>query len=475
MQKENTPKSFAGNSLYIFTAKFFPGLAIALAFYLYSHRLPMELNGQYQNFWIQLLMLSALASIGIPAFAITYSPALLLHIYYKIKRKHYFIYTGFLLLLAVIFGLLQQQYNNLPFFLALCFFLLYIPTVIAEALLMVSKRLKILIAINFIFSVFFFLLHWHALQQNYNLALLIKALMILTLARGLISGIIVRQAFSNYKNDTIQLPHENWTSIKKLWLQLGLNDLLQASFRWIDKFILSLFLIKSLSAIYFNATYDVPFLPLIFSAVSSAALIHWANSQLTHTPNEQIKILHYSSRILSSIVFPLFFFLFFFRVELLTILFSEKYVSGVWIFVCAQLVLPVRSYPFSTILQNHQRGDIIIKGAFIDLVIACILMYPMYLLMGLPGVALSFVISTYWQAGFYLLHSARILKVNAATMIPIKNLVIKFVFFAFLFGTGYYFVANNNFSATTILIIGSALLILSSSSMLIYEWNKDVH
>lgn len=473
MQQEKTPKSLAGSSLYIFAAKFFPGLAIALAFYLYAHRLPMELNGQYQNFWIQLLLLSALAAIGIPAFSVTYAPALLLSIWYRLKPKHYLIYTAAVVCLAALFGVLQQQYNNVSFLLALLFLLLYMPTVIAEALLMVSKSFRALISINFIFSVLFFLLHWHALQHNYNLESLIKSLMLLTLARGLVSGMVACKAFGAYKNEAAQLSPESWASIKKLWLQLGLNDLLQASFRWIDKFILSLFLVKSLSAVYFNATYDVPFLPLIFSAVSSAALIHWANQRLTHTPNDQIRILHYSSRILSSIVLPLFFFLFFFRAELLTVLFSAKYVSGVWIFVCAQLVLPVRSYPFTAILQNHQRGDIIIKGAFIDLVMACALMYPLYLLMGLPGVALSFVISTYWQAGFYLLHSARILNVKPIAMIPVNNLLVKSAMFILLFGAGYYCVAHSNFSPIAIVGSGAALLVIGSGSTLIYEWNKE--
>jgi hypothetical protein len=137
-------------------------------------------------------------------------------------------------------------------------------------------------------------------------------------------------------------------------------------------------------------------------------------------------------------VFPLFFFLFFFRYELITVLLSNKYAGAIPIFAASILVLPVKAYSFTTVLQRMHKGAIINAGAIADLVLACALMYPFYLWLGLPGVALSFVVTTYLQAAFYLIYSARILQVSPLRLLPLSNWLIKLIVFSTLFITIHY-------------------------------------
>lgn len=66
------------------------------------------------------------------------------------------------------------------------------------------------------------------------------------------------------------------------------------------------------------------------------------------------------------------------------------------------------------------------------MVLAVLLMYPMYLWLGLPGVALSFVCSTVIQVIYYFYHSRKLLQVKGPEMLPLSNWLLKFAGFAAL-------------------------------------------
>jgi len=130
--------------------------------------------------------------------------------------------------------------------------------------------------------------------------------------------------------------------------------------------------------------------------------------------------------------FPLFFFLLYFRQEFIYFFFSEKYAAAIPIFLCSILILPIRAYNHTIILQSRERGNIINRGAVLDMVLAVLLMYPMYLWLGLPGVALSFVCSTVIQVIYYFYHSRKLLQVKGPELLPLSNWFFKFAGFAVL-------------------------------------------
>jgi O-antigen/teichoic acid export membrane protein len=243
-------------------------------------------------------------------------------------------------------------------------------------------------------------------------------------------------------------------------------------FSWIDKFAISLLLSTQLSAIYFNGSMNIPFLPLILSAVSSAILMQMASNKKENETVHTLQLINQSAKILSAIIFPLFFFFVFYRYQLFTVLLSDKYLPSVPIFLISSLAIPVRAYGFTTVLQNKHKGSIINAGAVMDLLLACILMYPLYELMGLPGVALSFVITTYLQAGFYLYHTARILKVSVLQLIPFANWGIKLIIFAFLFIIVHY-ISIQYFSNLFTLILGCAFSIVVVLTSLLIEFKSS--
>ena len=136
---------------------------------------------------------------------------------------------------------------------------------------------------------------------------------------------------------------------------------------------------------------------------------------------------------LSSIVFPLFFFLFFFREEIFSFVFKNKYHDSVPIFAISIFILPLRVNNYSVILQCFSEGKKVLLGSLIDIVIAIVLMITLYPVMGSRGIVLSIVISTYCQVLYYLWHSAKILKIKMYELFPVKKLIVKFLILLVLY------------------------------------------
>jgi O-antigen/teichoic acid export membrane protein len=171
--------------------------------------------------------------------------------------------------------------------------------------------------------------------------------------------------------------------------------------------------------------------------------------------------------VLSSIVFPIFFFLLFYRYQLFVSVFSEKYIPAIPVFFISIMVLPLKAYNFTTVLQNRHKGSVITMGAILDLLLACLLMYPLYIWLGLPGVALSFVITTYLQAAFYLYHAAKVLGVPIFSLLPFANWLKKLIVFAIVLIAIHYLTALY-FTGLIALILGcgaTGVVVLISLTM----------
>ena len=455
------------NSLSIFLTRFFPSLANTLVLIVFSRNLTEDTYGLYQNFWIQLNVLFPIACFGIHVFVITYSPSFMVRLMTSLQAKHYIIYSLWLLLFGSVFALLQFRALQLNFIIPLFFLLSYSLSFILESTLIVFKRFKALVGISFLYSLVFTLLHIAYLHYEFPLQLLFLSLLLITSIRLMLYALITN---ANVKKHLDTQAEQNVTlkDVRSLWLHLGVYDVLQVLFNWIDKFIMSLVLIASMSAIYYNGAMNIPFLPLILSAAGSAILIQLATVKKEDEQAHTLKLLNQSAKMLSCIVFPLFLFLLFFRYELFGVLLSEKYLASVPVFLISILVIPLRAYSFTTVLQNQHKGAIINIGAVLDIVLACLLIYPLYKWLGLPGVALAFVITTYLQATFYLYHTARVMKVKMPDLLPYKNWVVKIVFFTITL-LAFHYLLQYFFTPATTLISGA---VLSAIIILISLWTE---
>lgn len=451
------------NSILIFLARFFPQLAVILVIIFFSRQLETDVYGNYQGFWTQVYLLNTVACLGIPAFFMTYRPAYVAGILQHLKPFQVLFYICWVLGISGLFSYLQHSVEVLPWYLSFFFLLAYSFSSLCESLLIISRRYALLVPVNIVYATVFCLLHWLYLQNDITYFDLFEGLLFLCVVRLIVYLPVIRQ----FLKAGVAEPIDNIGTIRALWVHLGFYDVSQMFFKWIDKFIISLMVSAGVFAVYYNGTIDIPFIPLLLGAVGGASLMQLAGSKKTGNRNALTVVLQ-SSRLLSCAIFPLFFFLVFFRQELFDVVFLSKYNAALPIFIVSILSLPLNAYNLTTILQNHHKGLIINTGAVLDLLIALGLMYPFYKAWGLPGVAFSFVLSSYIQAVFYLYHTSRILQVPALALLPIGNWLVKLIIFSTLF-IAFHYVLQAGFTAQNVLICGSVLVIVTITAALLIE------
>ena len=463
--------SLFSNSFFIFIIRSFPSLANLMVVIWYSRHLSLEAYGNYQHFWVQLYLIYPLACFGIHVLMVTYSKGMVLHLLKLIDRKYYFLYALWVIGLGLLFAWLQAGALDMTFVVPFLFLISFALSIIFESFLIVFRNYTSLTIISILYSGAYLFIHWYVLEHGFSLQVLFTYLLIITVSRLVLYMVI---AFGNAKHVAIDEGEmgPSINSIRTLWLHLGVYDISQILFSWIDKFIISLVLTAQLSAIYVNGSMNIPILPLLLSAAGSAVLMQLAGSRQKDQAGDIILLMNQAGKVLSAIVFPVFFFLFFFRQELIVTLLGEKYIPAIPIFMASILVLPLRAYSFTTVLQKMHKGALINIGAFADLFLACSLMYPLYKWLGLPGVALSFVISTYLQSAFYLFYSAKLLHTSPFQLIPYTNWLVKLIVFATMF-IAIHYVCQQYFTGKISLILGIGVMVILIVGSLLLELNKQ--
>lgn len=409
----STSGTLLGNSTYIFLIRFFPSIVSVAALVWLSRHMAPAYYGRYQSFWVQWQVLQVVACLGIPTLVFSYPMVYLNGLIRGLQSKQVAYLGVWVMGLSIGFGMLQH-YTYSPFqaWQASAFLLLSAPITIIEAYAMLGRQFRQVLLLNVAYAGIFGVSHAFLVGGLLSAEQLMEWLLAGNLLRlAALAGLVWRC----YQRVPPVAP-VHWHTVRNLWAHTALNELIQVLFKWADKFALNFLLPAALFALYFNGTLDVPFLPLLLGAAGSALLLQLGQPDLPDT--ERLAMLKTAGVLLGSLVFPLFFFLFFFRYELFGVLFAHRYDAAVPLFVVSCLVIPMRAYNFTALLRHKGRGRTITIGALLDLLLAFALMYPLYRLLGLMGVALAFVVSTYCQAGYYLLHTARLLGLPCPALLP---------------------------------------------------------
>jgi O-antigen/teichoic acid export membrane protein len=408
-----TRGTLLGTSAAIFLIRFFPTLASVVALVWLARCITPAYYGRYQGFWVQWQVLHVVACLGLPTLLLTYPGARLRGLVQAARLAHLAGLAGWVGVVASGFGVMQWWAGSAfaPWQAGL-FLLLSVPIAILEAYALGRRQLRAVALVSAGYAGLFVLSHALLVAQAISSEQLMSGLLLASALRLAALGYLARLGPS-----VVSLAEPlAWPAVRSHWAHTAFNDVVQVLFRWVDKLALNFLLPAALFALYFNGTLDVPFLPLLLGAAGSTLLLHFGEPGLTDAG--RLATLRAAATLLGQLVFPLFFFLLFFRRELLGVVFAHRYDAAVPLFVVSSLVVPLRAYNFTALLQHKGQGHRISRGAVLDLALALALMYPLYRLLGLVGAALAFVLSTYAQAGYYLAHTARLLRVPWASLVP---------------------------------------------------------
>ena len=410
-----------------------PAVALLVVMVLLSRRLPQAVYGQYQNVWVRYALLSSLSCLGVPAIAQVVGPGVLAGALRRLNVKQIAGIGGWLLLTAAIF--VGWNRSVLPVLLGGSLFLTWSLAVVAEGLLLGLRRFKETGWINAAYAIVFVGLH--LVWDGQSVPRIFLLLLLPAVARLFLFAALLWKTLSVFPT----APNVKATPAdKKLWGQLALYDALQQGMRSIDKTLVGFLVTPALSAVYFNGAQEVPFLSLLLGA-AGGAFLHGAADNAAASPASKAHLLRTAGSVMSAVLFPLFWVLLLCRHSLFTVVFSAAYEASAAIFAMVLVVLPFRAYPFSALLQHYRAGALVNAGVLGDMIVAPLLALLLFPLMGLPGVALAFSLSTILMIVFYTIATLRLTRLRLSDLFPFRTWALQMVLSAGGVG-GVYFCAR---------------------------------
>lgn len=403
--------SFSRKSILLFLGNGVRLLVQLVILYFYSHRLSVIDYGYYQAVFLFLNLFGIITLFGLPALILS-MPEKNIQTWILVNRKK--VFTAVLLLFTItlisLYKLTPGFSNPLRYWLIIALLTQNIAG-IAESLAIKRNRITRLFFINLFFNLMWLVAHIGLLYIDYSLSILIQLIIASYLLKFFTLAFL---RSTNHSTSTTE-------NVGAQWLSLGLFDVVSALSKWIDKWVILIFISVSQFAIYFNGAYEIPLFGLMVSAVGSILIVDFTRNDSDNT--HKLKLYKHSVKLLSSAVIPIFFFLLFFYKPVFLWIFGGKYIDSLPIFFICLWILPIRMANFTAALQALQRSDIILKGALYDLGIALVLMAVFYPLFNLPGIALAFVSSTWIQAGYYTFHTSKLMGAPFSAFIPFKHIV----------------------------------------------------
>jgi O-antigen/teichoic acid export membrane protein len=201
-----------------------------------------------------------------------------------------------------------------------------------------------------------------------------------------------------------------------------------AGFIWtldveIDKLMIANFLGIEDYAVYANASKELPF-NVITSSVTTVILPQVVLLFKDKKYDGILKLWKISIELTFIIICFAVVMLEMFAPQVITILYSEKYLSGVGVFRVYSCVLFLRITYFGLILNASGKTNAILYSSIGSLIINIVLNYVLFLLLGMVGPAIATVVSLLSVDVFQLSISCKTLECGFSTVFPWKKMMI---------------------------------------------------
>lgn len=435
--------------LSMMAGRMMPLLALFGATILYAHQLPSASYAIFQSIWMYVNIVSVIIGFGITTVIFSSQATELARFIKENKRSIIFFYSLLWIITLTIFAFVSHQYTFTLKIWVIVFMMVQASNTILETWLIKNNGEVQYFLVNTIYGITFFIWHYQVLHSGFDIVWLIKGIVFFAFAKFILLIIFPRRLHD-------EKPEKRITpTLLSHWTYNGMNDIISILSKWIDKLILIYLLTPSEFAIFFNGSIEIPLLAIFISFTGSLMMVQMSNR--TKENQSVIPVFRENFLLLSTIIFPVFFFFLFFSVPIFHIIFGAQYEKSVPIFLITILILPLRINNFGAIMQVMGKGKIITFGSVIDLILCMLLVLILYPLFGMRGAAMAIVISTGIQISYYLWQSKRLLQTTFNDLIPVRALITRFLIVGFLFWILYYFIQI--FSPIANIISGCILIL----------------
>ena len=403
---------------FLFSARILPLISLFIITIVYSKKLSFSDYGIYQSVWMYTNILIVIIGFGISTMILSTPALTFLECIKNNKRK---IAGAYILLSVLSVGFIIINNKNLALkteVLVVIFSLTQLLSIIFESLLIKKGKEAKLFLINTLYSILFLSAHIYIIYNFYNLNWLITSVIGITLFK--IIFIFQPITIKTTTNKTI-----TDSGFLNNWMYCGFNEITGVISKWIDKIFLLSLLTTSQFAVFFNGSFEIPLFGILITVAGNLLMVEVSKKD---APTDKIVFAFQQNfKLLSIIVFPVFYFLLFNATQLFAIIFHHKYDDSIPVFIISLFVLPIRINNYGALLQSFQKANKVMFGSMIDIVLVVILMFFLYPYYGTKGVAAAVVMGTYLQIVYYLIVSSKTIGVSIAKMVPYKDLVLRFI------------------------------------------------
>ncbi len=305
--------------------------------------------------------------------------------------------------------------ENFPYFALL--FLLSVPTLILDSLLILRNEFKKLFFITFITVMLYIASVLLSIFLDKGLAFIFTSLSVIAILRFLYTIIFLKKNF----NFTPTNSHLKEILIYTFPLVFGHISAILS--RQIDKFIIASNFTPEIYAIYGVGAKELPVVPLITSSFVSVSFPEISKLYDAGKKTDIAKLVNDVIKSTAIFVLPVFSYLLFFSNEFIVILFSEKYVESAEIFRIYIFFLPVRILLYSPILSALGKQKIYMFISLIDLALNFSLGLLLLKIIGLKGPAMAVVLSTYIETLLMLYFILKTLEIKLWDIFPARFLI----------------------------------------------------
>ncbi len=204
-------------------------------------------------------------------------------------------------------------------------------------------------------------------------------------------------------------------------IPIGISDMVSTISKEVDKLMIGGFLNTESLAIYTNAAREIA---LTVISTSFIAVLMPKLSRLINEKKQKEAVVIWKSTTSFTYIFMCFGVsaLIVFAPQVITILYSEKYLPGTNVFRIYSLILLWRTAYFGTILSLYGKTKKILYCSITSMILNVILNYVLYMVLGFTGPAWSTFISVGIVNLLQLKLSANILKIKMGQIFPWREL-----------------------------------------------------
>lgn len=365
---------------------------------LLSHFRSLDEYGTYSQIIMVVTLIISIVAMGFPN-SINYFLASVdskeeknnfLSTYFSFNTLVSFI-AGIILIIAS--PLISKYFNN-ALISKFTFVLLLLPWINIinssfDNFLIVEKKTSLLMFYRILRGIVTLSLILIAYRLNWDFILYMKCFMV----SEIIFTIIIYLIVINESNT--KLIGIDYTLIKKILifsLPLGLSTIVATLNIQADKLMVGYFYDTKTLAIYTNAANELP-LTIISASITAVLMPQMVRLLKSKKENEAIRL--WGSASYLSYIFICFFSisLFVFAPQVMSFLYSDKYLSGVEVFRLYSLILLLRTTYFGMVLNCLGETKVILYSSILTLVLNIILNLVLHYLIGINGFAIASIIS----------------------------------------------------------------------------------